>query len=204
MTTIVTILTPGYADWETALLNAAARSYYQVKTLFASPGGQEITSSGGLRVTPQLAVEDIDIEAIDALIVNGGSIWSTPQAPDITTVLRRAHEAGKTVGGICDGVLALANAGLLDRIAHTANGPESLPDTGYAGSVHYRDQPQAVLAGKIVTAPGTAPVSFMGAVLESLGMRNGDLDFYLGLYGAEHPVTGSGASHQHGSHVAAQ
>jgi hypothetical protein len=26
----------------------------------------------------------------------------------------------------------------------------------------------------------------MGAVLESLGLRNGDLDFYLGLYAAEH------------------
>jgi hypothetical protein len=26
----------------------------------------------------------------------------------------------------------------------------------------------------------------MGAVFESLGMRNGDMDFYLGLYGTEH------------------
>ena len=189
MTTIVTILTPGYADWETALLNAGARSYYQVRTMFASPGGQEITSSGGLRVTPQLAVEEIDVETIDALVVNGGPIWSTPDAPDISAILRRAHEAGKTVAGICDGVLALARAGLLDTIPHTANGPESLPDTGYGGVAHFRDQPQAVLSGRVITAPGTAPVSFMGAVLESLGMRNGDLDFYLGLYGAEHPVT---------------
>lgn len=186
MTTFVTILTSGYADWETALLNAAARSYYGIQTLFATPDGEEVISSGGLKVTPHMAVSDIDVEEIDALLVNGGTIWSTPCAPDIADVLRRAKAAGKTVGGICDGTLALARAGLLDDVPHTANGPESLPDTGYKGVGHYRDQPQAVLAGKIVTAPGTAPVSFMGAVFESLGMRNGDLDFYLGLYGAEH------------------
>ena len=69
---------------------------------------------------------------------------------------------------------------------HTANGPESLPGTGYGGAAHYVGSPRAVLDRRIVTAPGTAPVSFMGAVLESLGLRTGDLDFYLGLYAAEH------------------
>ncbi|MFN4210122.1 MAG: glutamine amidotransferase, partial [Devosia sp.] len=80
----------------------------------------------------------------------------------------------------------LARAGLLDTVRHTSNSPDNLGPTGYAGKAHYQDQPSAVVDGRIVTAPGTAPVSFMGAVLETLGLRNGDLDFYLGLYGAEH------------------
>ena len=186
MTTIVTILTPGYADWETGLLNAAARSYYNVKTLFASPDGQEVVSAGGMRVVPDLSVGDINVNEIDAVVVNGGTIWSTPNAPDISDVLQRARAAGKTVAGICDGTRALAKAGLLDDVAHTSNGPENLPDTGYAGASLYLDQPQAVLADRVVTAPGTAPVTFMGAVMESIGKRNGDLDFYIDLYGAEH------------------
>ena len=66
MTTIVTILTEGYADWETALLNAAARSYFNIETRFATPGGRPVTSSGGLKVTPDLGVEDIDVGAIEA------------------------------------------------------------------------------------------------------------------------------------------
>ena len=37
MTRIVTILTEGFADWETALLNAVARSYYKVETNYATP-----------------------------------------------------------------------------------------------------------------------------------------------------------------------
>jgi putative intracellular protease/amidase len=186
MTRIVTILTPGFADWETALLNAGARDYYRVETSFASPDGQPITSAGGMRVMPDMAVGEIDVANVDAVLVNGGRIWSTPSAPDFSALLRAAHGQGKTVGGICDGVLALARAGLLDRVRHTANGPESLPDTGYAGTAHFIGSPRAVLDRRIVTAPGTAPVSFMGAVLEALGLRNGDLDFYLGLYAAEH------------------
>lgn len=38
MTTLLTVLTPGFADWETALLNAGARDYYRLETRFATPG----------------------------------------------------------------------------------------------------------------------------------------------------------------------
>ncbi len=186
MTTIVTILTQGYADWETALLNAVARSYYGVTTSFATPDGAPVTSAGGLKVTPDLAVADIDVSALDALVVNGGQAWSQPDAPDIAAVLVAARDAGKTVAGICDATLAMARAGLLDAVAHTSNSPANLAPTLYAGVGHYRDQPSAVVAGRIVTAPGTAPVSFMAGVLQTLGLRDGDLDFYAGLHGAEH------------------
>jgi putative intracellular protease/amidase len=186
MTAIVTILTEGYADWETALLNAAARSYFHIDTRFATPGGKPVTSSGGLKVTPDLAVEDIDVAAIDALVVNGGAAWSQPDAPDISKVLMAARDAGKTVAGICDGTLALARAGLLDDVDHTSNSTSNLAPTGYAGASRYKDQPDAVVSGKIVTAPGTAPVSFMGGVLETLGLRDDNLNYYLGMYAAEH------------------
>lgn len=186
MTTLVTILTQGYADWETALLNATARGYYGLETRFATPGGQPVTSSGGLKVTPDLAVEDIDVSAIDALVINGGTSWTQPDAPDCSAVIRAARDAGKTVAAICDGTLALARAGILDTVAHTSNSPDNLAPTAYAGAQHYRDQPDAVVSGRIVTAPGTAPVSFMASVLQTLGLRDDNLDYYVGLHAAEH------------------
>ncbi|WP_338723511.1 DJ-1/PfpI family protein [Devosia sp. XK-2] len=186
MKTLLTILTPGFADWETALLNAGARQYYHLETRFATSGGEPVTSAGGLRVMPHLAIEEIDVDDIDAILVNGGTTWSQPDAPDISELLRAAREKGRVIGGICDGVLALARAGLLDDVRHTANGPETLPDTGYAGGAFYVGSPRAVLDRGIITAPGTAPISFMGGVLDALGLRTGDLDFYLGLYAAEH------------------
>ncbi|MGB3337799.1 MAG: DJ-1/PfpI family protein [Devosia sp.] len=186
MTTIVTILTEGYADWETALLNAVARGYYNVETHFATPGGKPVTSSGGLKVTPDMAVENIDVGAIDALVVNGGTVWTQPDAPDLGALLRAARDAGKTVAGICDATLALARSGVLDTVEHTSNSSENLPPTGYKGAALYRDQPNAVVADWIVTAPATAPVSFMAGVLETLGLRDDNLDYYLGMHAAEH------------------
>lgn len=186
MKSLLTILTPGFADWETALLNAGAREYYRLETRFASPGGETVTSAGGLKVLPHLAIEEAAVEDFDAILVNGGTIWAQPDAPDVSGLLCEARAKSLVVGGICDGVMALARAGLLNDVRHTANGPESLPSTGYAGAQYYVGTPRAVLDRGIVTAPGTAPVSFMGAVLDALGLRTGDLDFYLDLYAAEH------------------
>ena len=83
MTTILTILTEGFADWETALLNAVAHSFYKVETKYATPGGKPVTSSGNMTVTPELALEAIDVADYDAIIVCGGTIWQSPEAPDM-------------------------------------------------------------------------------------------------------------------------
>ena len=186
MTTIVTILTPGFADWETALLNAVSHSFYKIDTHFATAGGQPVTSAGGMTVTPDLAIEAIDPGQLDALVVCGGDAWSRPGAPDLSDLLVRTRAAGKTVAGICDATLALARSGILDEVDHTSNSPDNLPKTGYRGAAHYRDQPMAVVADRVVTAPGTAPVSFMAGVMETLGLKDDNLKYYLGLHAAEH------------------
>lgn len=186
MTTILTLLTPGFADWETALLNAVAHSFYGVATRFATPGGQPVTSSGGMTVIPDLAMEDIDVADIDALIICGGTIWTSPEAPDISALVGKARQARKLVAGICDGTRALARTGLLDGVAHTSNGAGYLDDTGYGGTARYRDVPYAVSEDGVITAAATAPVSFMAEVLRALGLADDNLDVYLGMHAAEH------------------
>ena len=186
MTTLITILTEGFADWEVALLAATARGFYHLDVRHAGPGGHQLTSAGGLKVTPDLAIEDINLAQTDAIVVIGGTIWQTPQAPALSGLLKRAHAMGLVVGGICDGTRALAKSGLLDNTGHTGNSPEGLAETGYAGRASYWDVPHAVLTNRIVTAPGTAPVSFMAEIMEGLGLADLNLDFYLGLLAAEH------------------
>ena len=56
MTTLITILTEGYADWEIGLVAGVARGFYGLKVRHAAPGGRQLTSGGGLRVTPDLAI----------------------------------------------------------------------------------------------------------------------------------------------------
>jgi len=186
MTTILTILTEGFADWETTLLNAVAHSFYKVETKYATPGGKPVTSSGNMTVTPHLALEAVDAADYDAIIVCGGSIWQSPEAPDMAPLLSDARAKGKLIGLICDGTVAGARAGLLDTIRHTSNGDGYLDFTGYQGKQLYRDTPAAVTDGRVVTAGGTSPVSFMSAVMDGLGLADENLDYYVGMHAAQY------------------
>ena len=193
MTAIVTLLTEGFADWETAMLNAVARSYYGVETRFASPGGTPVRSSGGMLVTPDLALEELDPQDLDAFVVCGGTIWQSAAAPELAPVVRKLRAAGKLVAGICDGTLALARSGLLDEIPHTSNGAGYLVPSGYRGVAFYRDVPYAVSADGVITAPATAPVTFMREVLRALGVADDNLDVYVGMHATEHAGTAAAA-----------
>ena len=186
MTSAITILTDNFADWETALLNSTARLYYGFYTRFATPGGQPVTSSGGMLVTPQLALEDILLDELDLLMVCGGSSWQSGKAPDLTALLRAAQAKNIVLAGSCDGTRVLAQAGVLDNVRHTSNSAANLLETGYAGAALYQDVPWAVADQRIITAPGTAPVSFTREVLRSLGIDDDNLTAYLAMHGAEH------------------
>ena len=185
-TRIVTILTEGFADWETTLLNAVAHTYYKAETLYATPGGHAVTSSGGMKVMPDMAVESVKPEAFDAVIVCGGTAWQGPNPPDIAPLLHAAKGKGVLLGLICDATVAAAKAGILDDARHTSNGAGYLDPTGYKGAALYRDTAAAVTDHRIVTAAGTSPVAFMSAIMEDLGLAGDDLSYYVGLHAAQY------------------
>ena len=189
MTRILALLTPDYADWEFAMVAAAARGYCDIDVVTASPEGEPVISMGGLKAVPDMAFNDIDLGKVRALLVIGGTIWESEQAPDIGELLRAANWDQRLIGAICGGTRALAAAGLLDRVQHTSNSADYLADIQrYRGADFYRDQATALRAGNIITAPGTAPVSFMKTVIEAVGKGSRNLDFYAGMFGVEHEV----------------
>jgi len=186
MTRAITIITENFSDWETALINSAGRAYYGFDTRFATPKGTPVTSSGGMIVTPQLAIEDIPLDELDLLIICGGTIWQTDQAPNITSLVSTAYEKHTIVAGICDGTRVLAQSGILDNLRHTSNSAENLSKLNYGGAAYYQDVPYAVADKCVITAPGTAPVSFMAKILCTLGIGDENLKAYLAMHAAEH------------------
>ena len=186
MTTIVTILTEGFADWETTLLNAVSKGFYGATVHYATPGGKAVTSTGGMKVTPDMAIADIDVKKLDVLVVCGGEAWQKPGAPDLTDVLQKAKAAGKVIGAICDGTVAAATTGILDDVAHTSNGVGYLDKTGYGGKANYKDVPHAIVDGTIITASATAPVSFAKEVMHAAGIGDDQLDYYIGLHAKQY------------------
>lgn len=101
-------------------------------------------------------------------------------------LLRAARDRNIVLAGICDGTRVLAQAGVLDTVRHTSNSADNLKDTGYAGAALYQDVPWAMADQRVITAPGTAPVSFTAEVLRALGIADDNLAAYLAMHGAEH------------------
>jgi len=181
---VMIVVLDGFADWETPLIAAVGGDFYGLSCRHVTPGGGDVRSMGGLAVT---GLADAVPRADEIIVLCGSEAWTRPDAPDLSAMLRKAHAHGSTVAAICAGTLALARAGLLAGRAHTSNGLDFLrhwlPD--YAEAAHYRDQPRAVADGGIVTAPGTAPITFAAEVLRAAGLPQDKLDEFLALAGAE-------------------
>ena len=197
MTTLAIALADEFADWETALLAATARAELGIAIVIATPGGMPVTSMGGLRVTPDAAVEDLDPARFDGLVLCGGLSWEKNAAQDFGGTIRAFAANGRLVAGICAATLSLARAGVLDDVAHTSNGLEFLQTAGsaYRGQARYRQTAAAVRDGMIVTAAGTAPISFTMEILAALGHGSAGLDEYSLMFAGEHrqPVTSPGS-----------
>ena len=189
MTKMVILLTEGFADWETGLLAGVARGFYGVEVVQTTVDGWPVTSAGGLKVMPDVSLAAALGDA-DALVLCGGTAWRKAP-PEIGAVI---EGFGGVIAAICDATRALARAGLLDGVRHTSNNLEIFAGVpGYGGEARYVDIPSAVRDGRIVTAPGTAPVSFMAEVLGALGLADGNLGYYLGMLGAEHQTLAKAA-----------
>ena len=162
------------ADWEIGYLTAhLANGHFQVE-----PGAfrvatvgldlEPVTTMGGLRVTPDLALADLDPATSAMLVLPGGETWDAEPMGAFVASARAFLASGVPVAAICGATFALAAAGLLDERPHTSSDAGFLASSGYAGAEHYVDEP-AVVDGDLITANGVAPVHFARAVFERLG-----------------------------------
>lgn len=188
MPKIAIVLTQGYADWECAFLSGIGRAYYGIETQNVAPDGEKITSLGGLKTSPDDSLANVKPKAFDALVLCGGSIWETDNAPDVKQLALEFLDEGKAVAAICGGTLALANAGILDKRHHTSNAPDYLTKNAkkYNGKSLYVDQVTAVEDQNVITAPGIAPAHFSAAVFRSVGIDEKIVSEFLGMLSAEH------------------
>ncbi|CAL9483500.1 glutamine amidotransferase [Streptomyces sp. DH-12] len=157
-----------WADWETGHATAhLALAGFEVRT--ATRGGRPVTSMGGLRAQPDLALEDLRPEDSALLILPGATAWD--EGDDLAPAARAARaflDAGVPVAAICGATAGLAREGLLDDRAHTSAAAPYLAATGYAGAGRYVDA-DAVTDGLLVTAGPTEPVAFAREILTLLG-----------------------------------
>ncbi|KQY30156.1 thiamine biosynthesis protein ThiJ [Caulobacter sp. Root487D2Y] len=186
MTIAVAFLQPGWADWEAGQVLAALRGYYGVQIEIATPDGEPQTSMGGVLAAADYKFADPVLADAEVFLLIGSDAWIDYDDKALFSLLRQAQADGKVIGAICAGTVAAARAGLLAGKAHTSNDHAWLakvaPD--YAGAERYVDTPKAVTDGKLVTAAGSAPVTFSAAIAR-LVAPEGKHDDYVAMFARE-------------------
>jgi protease I len=132
----------------------------------ASSTTREVTGMLGMKVTPDVLLDDVDPAQFDAVVFVGG-LGSTEYFDSAAAhrIAQSAAGAGKPVGAICFAPVVLANAGLLDGKTATCYPTQSgnLKRKGarYTGKLVERD-------GNLVTGDGPLAAQQFGKALVEL------------------------------------
>jgi putative intracellular protease/amidase len=163
------------ADWEAAYAVAAINSpqfqthpgRYRVVTVASTLA--PVTTMGGVRIEPDVALDSITPDSSAMLILPGGYAWENGGNTEALALAARFMASGVPVAAICSATLALARAGLLDGLRHTSNAREYLISSCYRGTAFYCGVP-AVTDQNLITATGLAPVDFAREIFKALNL----------------------------------
>jgi len=177
------------ADWEVGHAIAHIRNgAYQTE-----PGAYEIvtvgeslepvTTMGGMRVIPDIALDQLAAEASAMLILPGAELWDMGGNGAFAVKAAEFLDAGVPVAAICGAVAGMARAGLLNERDHTSAVVQYLQaQEGYEGAERYLEE-GAVTGGDLITAGPTAPVEFAREIFARLDLYTPEvLDAWYRLF----------------------
>jgi putative intracellular protease/amidase len=180
------------ADWEVGYLLAELRtgrftgSSWKIVTV--SESHEPITTMGGVRIMPDMILNDLDPVDSDLLILPGADMWDAGGGEAFAAAAARFLDAGIPVAAICGATAGLARAGLLNTRRHTSAAAGYLMATGYAGGEYYVDE-RAVVDGDLITAGPQSPVQFARATLRRLSLASDrTLEAYEALFHRADPA----------------
>jgi putative intracellular protease/amidase len=183
------------ADWEfgyaTAQINTPQfqkePGRYQVRTVGATL--DPVTSIGGLRITPDLVLADVDPADSAMLILPGASTWESGGNSVFARAARRWLDAGVPVAGICGATIGLAAEGLLNSRAHGGNAVEQLASVpAYTGASLFGGE-RAVRANGLITAGAASALEFAREIFVELDLYEpAVLEAWYGLYRTGDPA----------------
>ncbi|MBF1721363.1 MULTISPECIES: type 1 glutamine amidotransferase family protein [Streptococcus] len=164
------------ADWEIGYLMPEINlgRYYKkgvlpLKVVTVGITKTPITTMGGLKILPEIELNECSIDDVAALILPGGNTWTETIHTPIIRMAEKYLDKGIVVGAICGATIGLAGGGILDQRAHTSNelGYLKMFCPSYDGEKYYK-QECVVTDGNLITASGTAPLQFAFHVLKIL------------------------------------
>lgn len=169
----------GLADWEPALALCEIRKSGKHEVLAAGHSRKTVITMGGLKVQPDVTLDEINPHGTVIFIVPGGERWEKAGDPKVEDVLVRLHEEKILIGTICAATLEIARAGLTRGLRHTSNAKSFLKDMvpEYKDERHYVEA-LAVTDQNIITASGLGSVEFAREIIRELKIYS-DADTHM-------------------------
>jgi putative intracellular protease/amidase len=176
------------ADWEPGYAVAGLNNpegqktpgRYEVRTV--ATRRDPVTTIGGVRIQPDLTLDQVHPARSAMLILPGGSSWDTGGNQEAVDKAKELLSAGVPVAAICGATAGLARGGVLDGRKHTSNAAEYLAATGYGGAHLYRTA-DVVVDGNVITASGMNPLEFAREIFARLDVYEGwVLEAWYGLF----------------------
>lgn len=163
----------GLADWEPALALCEIRKSGKYEVVTAGRSREAVVTMAGLKVLPDVALDEIDPHETAIFILPGGDRWEDGPDRKVDELLQRLHAQKVLIGALCAATLEIARAGLTAGVRHTSNSKNYLKKMvpAYRDEDLYVDE-LAVTDDKIITASGLGCVEFAREVIRELGIYN--------------------------------
>jgi putative intracellular protease/amidase len=139
---------------------------------------------GGMEITPDITVKEIEAQKGDLLILPGSDTWSTENNGEILDFVKNNIGKDITIAAICGAAIALAYNGLLNEVKHTSENLDLLKMTcpNYSGEKKYCNVP-AMADGNLITASGLAPLEFTYEIFKRINvMEKNSVEAWYNLF----------------------
>lgn len=163
----------GLADWEPGLAMAEINKSKLYKVITVGLSTATITTMGGIRVVPDITIDQVVPDEAAVFIMPGGDMWEQKTDERISLLLNQLHARRVLVAAICGATLGLGRAGLLRVARHTSNALGYLKAMvpNYDADHRYVEQ-LAVSDNSIITASGLGNIEFAHEIIRQLEIYN--------------------------------
>jgi putative intracellular protease/amidase len=170
---IYIFLFDGFSDWEISYLAPELKKSEKINLKYFTMDGLEVTSMGGLKITPDLSMQELNVDTASVLVLPGGSAWEEKSIKGMDGLVEKLHASHQTIAAICSATTYLGQKGYLDTVKHTSNALDYLKYIApeYKGEKEYQSD-LAVTDKNIITANGFSPIEFAREIFKSIELKS--------------------------------
>ncbi|HCL4437496.1 glutamine amidotransferase [Clostridium botulinum] len=147
---------------------------FVIKTVSTSKN--PIKTIGGLTITSDCLLDEMDEDNMVALLLPGAESWNSEENNQILEKVLSYIDRGILVGAICGATLALADLKVLDKFKHTSNSLDYLTlfSKQYSGKELYVNSP-AVVDCNLITASSAGGLLWAKRIIQYLNVFSCDI-----------------------------